>query len=304
MYFNIQRFSTHDGDGIRSILFLKGCTLACPWCQNPESRSSKQSLLFDPALCLNNCSLCQKASNSIIRNKDNKIEIDRLNINKEDLIKLTDCCPTKALSVCGKDGEVDKLCEELLKDKAFFIESNGGVTFSGGEPLMQSELVADIAKRLQMEGVNTAIETCLHTPWKNIEAVLPYIDCWLTDLKHDDLDKFNSWTNGSLTRIKKNLIKLAKVSKRLIIRLPIVPSFNDTEEELKRIIDFVVSLETCSELHLIPYHILGIGKYNLLDLSYNCSLQPLNKPKLLENIKQYAKNHPLCTYPLTVTIRG
>lgn len=304
MYFNIQRFSTHDGDGIRSILFLKGCSLACPWCQNPESRSKKRSLLFDQHLCLQDCLLCQQASNAITRNKDNKIMIERRNLNEQDLAQLADCCPTKALSVCGKESCVEALCEALLKDKAFYIESAGGVTFSGGEPLMQPELVTDIAKRMRQEGINTAIETCLHVPWKNIAAVLPYIDCWLTDLKHDDLHKFNDWTKGSLARIKKNFQQLAKQAKRLIIRVPIVPGFNDSQQELQHIIDFVVSLESCCELHLLPYHILGISKYNLLDMPYHCSSQPLNNPELLANAKQYAQDHPLRTQSLTVTLRG
>jgi pyruvate formate lyase activating enzyme len=304
MYFDIQRFSTHDGDGIRSILFLKGCSLACPWCQNPESRSEKRSLLFDQRLCLQDCQACQKETNTITRNKEGLIVIDRLTIDEKVLDSLTQCCPTQALSVCGKETQQDILCETLLKDKAFYIQSGGGVTFSGGEPLMQPELVENIAKRMHQEGINTAIETCMHVPWKNIERVLPYIDCWLTDLKHTDQQKFQEWAKGSLSRIQKNFQQLALHAKRIVIRIPIVPGFNDTEQELHAIIDFAVSLKACCELHLLPYHTLGINKYDLLDMPYHCADKPLDNPVLLINAQEYAQNHPQSVQKLTVTIRG
>jgi len=304
MFFNIQRFSTHDGDGIRSILFLKGCSLACPWCQNPESRSAKRSLLFDSRLCVKDCSACLQITPAIRRNCDDQIIINRKLINDDTLDKLTACCPAKALTVCGEQAREEPLCSTLLKDKPFYIQSDGGVTFSGGEPLMQPVLVENIAKRMHDEGINTAIETCMHAPWKNIEQLLPFLDCWLTDLKHTDSKKFQAWTKGSLSRIKNNFQQLAKKGKRLVVRVPIVPGFNDTQEELNNIIDFVVSLESCSEIHLLPYHTLGINKYKLLDMPYQCSEKPLNNPDLLVKTQAYAENHPLSVQKLTVTIRG
>ncbi|WP_028863665.1 glycyl-radical enzyme activating protein [Psychromonas aquimarina] len=304
MYFNIQRFSTHDGDGIRSILFLKGCTLACSWCQNPESRSEKRSLLFDPSLCLSGCSACLEVSSAITRDHTDAVIINRPAVNELYLDRLKTVCPTKALSVCGEQAHTDLLCEQLLKDKPFYIQSDGGVTFSGGEPLMQAELVRDIAQRMHQEGINTAVETCMHVPWKNIESVLPYIDCWLTDLKHTDAQKFKLWAKGSLSRIKNNFQRLAKQAKRLVIRVPVVPGFNDTRAELQEIVDFAVSLESCSELHLLPYHTLGSNKYNLLDIKYLCSDKPLNNPELLADAQLYAQNHPLSRKQFTVKIRG
>lgn len=303
MFFNIQRFSTHDGDGIRSILFLKGCSLACPWCQNPESRSEKRSLLFDSRLCVKDCAGCLQETPAITRNSDDQIIINRKQISENVLDKLATSCPTKALTVCGEKAHEDALCSALLKDKPFYIQSDGGITFSGGEPLMQPVLVANIAKRMHDEGINTAIETCMHAPWKNIEQVLPFIDCWLTDLKHTEPKKFKAWAKGSLPRIKNNFQQLAKEGKRMVIRVPIVPGFNDTEEELNNIIDFVVSLETCSEIHLLPYHTFGINKYNLLGMPYHCSEKPLNNPDLLVKAQQYAENHP-SAQKLTVLIRG
>ncbi|EIV8500400.1 glycyl-radical enzyme activating protein [Vibrio parahaemolyticus] len=309
MYFNIQRFSTHDGDGIRTILFLKGCSLSCPWCQNPESRSEKHSLLFDERSCIAGCQLCVSAykqtvngdmASDGIRRIDDQIIINRKAMSEAQIIALRNVCPTQALSICGEAAKSDDLFEVLMKDKPFYDQSQGGVTFSGGEPLMQPSLVAELAERLHQNHVSTAVESCMHVPWKNVEKVAPYIDCWLADLKHTDEEKFLCWAKGSLKRIKDNFRKLAPIAKRIVIRIPVVPGFNDTIDELKAIIDFAASLESCQELHLLPYHTLGINKYRLLDMPYECSDKPLNNPELLENAMQYASEHT----QLNVIVRG
>ncbi|GGA79596.1 pyruvate formate lyase-activating protein [Neiella marina] len=299
MYFNIQRFSNHDGDGIRTILFLKGCSLSCAWCQNPESQSRKRSLLFDQRSCLADCQLCAEACSHIQRDVG-RLRIERSLIDQQQLIALQQVCPTQALSVCGQPADADQLLAELLRDKPFYQQSGGGVTFSGGEPLMQPQLVADLAQRLQQQSVSTAVETCMHVPWKNIEMAAPYIDCWLTDLKHTDADKFNQWAHGSVDRIKQNFSRLAAIAKRLVVRVPVVPGFNDSMEELQAIIDFAASLAHCHELHLLPYHTLGINKYRLLDQPYECADKPLNKPELLQDAQAYAHSNT----HLDVVIRG
>ncbi|HHG3342607.1 TPA: glycyl-radical enzyme activating protein [Vibrio parahaemolyticus] len=309
MYFNIQRFSTHDGDGIRTILFLKGCSLSCPWCQNPESRSAKHSLLFDERSCMADCLLCVSAykqtvngdmASDGIRRIDDQIIINRKAMSEAQIIALRNVCPTQALSICGEAAKSDDLFEVLMKDKPFYDQSQGGVTFSGGEPLMQPSLVAELAERLHQNHVSTAVESCMHVPWKNVEKVAPYIDCWLADLKHTDEEKFLRWAKGTLKRIKDNFRKLAPMAKCIVIRVPVVPGFNDTIDELKAIIDFAASLESCQELHLLPYHTLGINKYRLLDMPYECSDKPLNNPELLENAMQYASEHT----QLNVIVRG
>lgn len=299
MYFNIQRFSTHDGDGIRSILFLKGCSLACPWCQNPESRSPKHSLLFDERSCLDQCTSCVDVCPSIERTKDT-ITINRQTLDEAQIIALQNVCPTQALSVCGEEAKEGMLTDTLMKDKPFYDQSGGGVTFSGGEPLMQPNLVTSIGTELHRQGVNTAIETCMHVPWKNVEQTAPHIDCWLADLKHTNEQKFLEWTQGSLKRIKANFQKLAPIAKRIVIRVPVVPGFNDTEAELADIIDFAASLESCNEIHLLPYHTLGINKYRLLDMPYLCADKPLNNPELLEYAQQHAKQYS----HMNVIVRG
>ncbi|MDF4797456.1 glycyl-radical enzyme activating protein, partial [Vibrio parahaemolyticus] len=228
------------------------------------------------------------------------IIINRKAMSEAQIIALRNVCPTQALSICGEAAKSDDLFEVLMRDKPFYDQSQGGVTFSGGEPLMQADLVAELAQRLHDNQVSTAIESCMHVPWKNVEKAAPHIDCWLADLKHTDEEKFLSWAKGSLKRIKDNFRKLAPIAKRIVIRVPVVPGFNDTIDELKAIIDFAASLESCQELHLLPYHTLGINKYRLLDMPYECSDKPLNNPELLENAMQYASEHT----QLNVIVRG
>ena len=287
-YFNIQRFSTRDGDGIRSILFLKGCTLSCSWCQNPESMSNKSTLLFDQKLCLSGCQQCTQVCANITK-KNHIVTVDRQAMKSSDIEPLRLICPTRALTVCGEEADEEELFNQLIKDKHFYDQSQGGVTFSGGEPLTQPEQVTNLARRLQEYGVSCAVESCLHVPWKYIEPVVPFIDTWLVDLKHTDETRFKAWTKGSLSLIKTNLTRLDTVAHRMIVRVPVVPGFNDTLPELQAIIDFTANLKHCQELHLLPYHTLGIGKYHLMGLDYQCSPKPLNKPELLKDAQQYAQ---------------
>lgn len=299
MYFNIQRFSTHDGDGIRTILFLKGCTLACPWCQNPESRSKGYSLLYDPRLCIAGCSRCQQQRTAISRTPEKTLQINRSLLTQDDYQALQQCCPAQALTICGNPIEVDQIYHELMRDKAFY-QQGGGITFSGGEPLHQSDLVEQLCRRIHQEdGVTTAIETCLHAPAKAVKQLLPHIDCWLTDLKHIDGQKFQQWTHGSLHPIQRNFALLAEHQARFIIRIPVIPEFNATDQELQAMIDYAASLGGCEAIHLLPYHTLGMNKYQLLGEPYQCSTSPLNDPDLLARCQDYAQR-----YALPVTIRG
>ena len=139
MIFNIQRYSTHDGPGIRTVVFLKGCSLGCRWCQNPESRARTQDLLYDARLCLEGCELCAKAAPEVIERALNGLLIHREKLTPEHLTALTDCCPTQALTVCGEVKSVEEIMTTVLRDKPFYDRSGGGLTLSGGEPFMQPE---------------------------------------------------------------------------------------------------------------------------------------------------------------------
>jgi pyruvate formate lyase activating enzyme len=146
MIFNIQRYSTHDGPGIRTVVFLKGCSLGCRWCQNPESRAREREVLFDARLCLEGCDLCQQVAPKAISRALNGLLIARENLTDSDLNALTDCCPTQALTVCGEDKSVEDIMATVLRDKAFYTRSGGGITLSGGEPFMHPELAFSLLK--------------------------------------------------------------------------------------------------------------------------------------------------------------
>ena len=219
MIFNIQRYSTHDGPGIRTVVFLKGCSLGCRWCQNPESRARTQDLLYDPRLCLEGCELCAKAAPEVIERALNGLLIHR---------------------------------EKL--------------TLSGGEPFMQPEMATALLQASHEAGIHTAVETCLHVPWKYIAPSLPYIDLFLADLKHVADAPFKQWTDGNAARVLDNLKKLAAAGKKIIIRVPLIQGFNADETSVKAITDFAADELHVSEIHFLPYHTLGINKYHLINL--------------------------------------
>ena len=187
----------------------------------------------------------------------------------------------------------------VLRDKPFYDRSGGGITLSGGEPFMQPELAASLFKASHEAGIHTAVETCLHVPWKYIEPSLPWIDLFLADLKHVADAPFKQWTDGSASRVLENLKKLAAAGKKIIIRVPLVQGFNADEEAIKAITDFAADELHVSEIHFLPYHTLGINKYHLLNQPYHAPDKPLDAPDLLAFAQQYA-----CTKGLTATLRG
>lgn len=157
MIFNIQRYSTHDGPGIRTVVFLKGCSLGCRWCQNPESRARSEDLLYDSRLCLAGCDLCQQAAPEVITRTLDGLIIDRQNVNDKHITALRDCCPTTALTVCGEEKNVEAIMATVLRDKPFYDRSGGGITLSGGEPFMNLTLA---------QALKLAIRQVFTPPWK------------------------------------------------------------------------------------------------------------------------------------------
>lgn len=293
MIFDLQRYSTHDGPGIRTLVFLKGCSLACRWCQNPESRSPTPDLLFDPRLCLAGCDLCQRACPSAIHRQGDALCIDRRRLGRDELASLRTCCPSEAIRVCGQEQSLDDLMSDILRDRAFFERSGGGVTLSGGEPFMQPELARDLLRACKAEGLHTAVESCLHVPWQQIEPSLPHLDLVLADLKHLDQARFFEWTRGKVALVLDNLRRLAKRGIPLQIRVPLIPGFNADSDSIAAIVDTAASLATVREIHFLPYHTLGIGKYALLDQPYLAPDKPLDDPDLLSFAHAYAQRQGL-----------
>ncbi|MRT47498.1 glycyl-radical enzyme activating protein [Raoultella sp. RIT712] len=299
MIFNIQRYSTHDGPGIRTVVFLKGCSLGCRWCQNPESRARSADLLYDARLCLDGCDLCQQAAPEVITRTLDGLIIHREKLTDEHYTRLRECCPTTALSVCGEEKSVAEIMATVLRDKPFYDRSGGGITLSGGEPFMNPELAQQLLQASHEAGIHTAVETCLHVPWKYIAPSLPWTDLFLADLKHVNEAIFNQWTDGSARRVLDNLQRVAQAGKKIIIRVPLIQGFNADEAAITAITDFAADRLQVAEIHFLPYHTLGMNKYQLLNQPYTAPDKPLADPELLAFAQHYAQSKGL-----TATLRG
>ncbi len=299
MIFNIQRYSTHDGPGIRTVVFLKGCSLGCRWCQNPESRARTQDLLFDARLCLDGCELCQLAAPDIVQRVADRLVIHREKLQPDCFAALEHCCPTQALTVCGEDKTAEDILATVMRDRPFYERSGGGITLSGGEPFMNPQLAQTLLQRSHEAGIHTAVETCLHVPWRYIEPSLAYIDLFLADLKHVDSAVFKQWTDGSAKRVLDNLKRIAAAGKKMTIRVPLIPGFNADEDSIRAITDFAADELNVSDIHFLPYHTLGMNKYVLLDQPYHAPDKPLDCPTLLNFAEDYAQQKGLAA-----TLRG
>ncbi|PWW12597.1 glycyl-radical enzyme activating protein [Mangrovibacter plantisponsor] len=300
MIFNIQRYSTHDGPGIRTVVFLKGCSLACRWCQNPESRSAEPEVLFDARLCLTGCACCcHAAPRAISRKPGGALDIARSKLSGNAVNVLVKCCPSQALTVCGENRTVEDIMQVVLRDKPFYQRSGGGVTLSGGEPFMNPELARALLQASHEAGIHTAVETCLHVPWHNIEPCLPFTRLFLADLKHTDAELFKTWTRGSARRVMANLQRLAEQGAQVVIRVPLIPGFNASEGAVRNIVDFAAGLPGVEQIHFLPYHTLGMNKYALLGLPYEAPEKPLDNPGLLTFAQSYAHQKGLAA-----TLRG
>ncbi|MGO8695582.1 MAG: glycyl-radical enzyme activating protein [Rectinemataceae bacterium] len=273
MIFDIQRFSTHDGPGIRTVVFFKGCPLACAWCENPESQSFRPELLYTKAHCIG-CESCLHAANggAVMRGPpEGGIAIDR---RAEPPASLDSICPAKALRIAGREASVEEIMAEVRRDRDFFAKSGGGLTLSGGEPLAQIDLAEELVRAASSEGIDVAIETCLAVGRKVVERIFALPLRWLADLKHVDPAAFREGTGGDSEPILENIRFLAARGADLTLRVPMVPGFNDDERSMRRIFEFVAGLPlpvasaAGRHLDLLPYHDLAAGKYLALGRGY------------------------------------
>ena len=245
--FDIERNSYVDGPGIRTTVFFKGCNLRCAWCHNPESQSPKPQMMFYK----NKCTVCGKCKEKC----PNALETCSL------CGRCTLYCPHDARDICGKEYTVDEVLKEVVKDKSFYETSGGGVTFSGGECMLQIEFLTKILKACKQNGIHTAVDTAGHVPYERFEQILPYTDLFLYDVKCFDSDKHRQYTGVENQLILKNLKSLLAKSTPVWIRIPIIPTVNDTEEELQRIKEYLSSCGAPEKVELLPYHAMGEHKY-------------------------------------------
>jgi len=263
--FDIQRFSLHDGPGIRTTIFLKGCPLSCIWCQNPESISTEPELIFFEKRCTG-CGECVK----VCPNKVHQLVDGKRFIKRKLCRQCGRCvqeCYSEALVMCGKSMTVSEVISEIEKDRLFYRNSGGGVTLSGGEPLFQAEFSLELLKKCKNKGIQTAIETSGYLRWEILEKVLDYLDLVLYDIKQIDSVKHRQYTGVSNELILANLEKLAEKKVSLNIRLPIIPSYNDLESDLGKTADFLKKLGV-KNVELMPYNELAESKWSCLGKEY------------------------------------
>lgn len=275
--FDIQRFSIHDGPGIRTIVFLKGCPLSCLWCSNPESQKLKPALMYQPMNCIH-CGKCVSACKIKAINPKNKEFIDRNTCTS--CGECVNVCPTGALTIKGKKMTVEQVIKELKKDAIFYRRSGGGITLSGGEPLVQSAFVKELLKACKAQGWHTAIETTAYANTEVIESVFPYIDLTLMDIKSTNSLLHKKYTGVSNEIIIDNAKLVSKITK-MVVRVPLIPGFNSSEEDILEICNIVKTLNNVNTIHLLPYHTYGENKYDLLGREYLMKeIKPLNNKEI------------------------
>ncbi|MBQ8204097.1 MAG: glycyl-radical enzyme activating protein [Clostridia bacterium] len=245
--FDIQKFSVHDGPGIRTIVFLKGCALRCRWCCNPESQ---------------------------------KYEIQTMLQNGKE-------------KTIGRDVSVGEVMKTVKQDMPYYRRSGGGLTLSGGEMLCQSDFAYALLRTAKENAINTAVETTGFAEWETIEKLLPYIDTVLMDIKHTDSAKHKEFTTRSNELILENAVKIAENAKKLIIRVPVIPTFNDTEAEIGSIAGFAASLKGVDEINLLPYHSFGRDKYEGLGRDYKMGDLPSPTDEKMQRLKAVAEGYGL-----------
>jgi len=298
LIFNIQRYSIHDGPGIRTLVFMKGCPLRCLWCDNPEGQLMRPEVLFSEVRCIK-CWKCVDICpvNAIVK-RENTIEINRkICINCG---KCAEVCYAEAIRLAGKWVTVEEVLKEIIKDIIFYEVSQGGVTVGGGEPTMQPEFTTQLLKACKEHGINTAIETCGYTKWENFQKMLKYLDLIFYDIKHMDSKKHQLLTGKPNELILENLEKLSRETVPIIVRIPLVPGCNDQKENIKSTAKFLSKLGgNIVRVEILPYHRLGITKYKQLGREYQLNnVKPPSKEKLQDVV------NIMRTYSLEVQIGG
>ncbi len=281
--FNIQKYSVHDGPGIRTVVFLKGCPLRCRWCSNPESQKPQPQLVYNPKKCLTleHCVRCIEVCTvgAIKSGEGNRVQVDRDTCTE--CLLCTKACPSLALNVYGETMTISQVMDKVEEDSSFYSRSGGGLTISGGEPMHQVEFAVSLLKEAKRRRINTAMETCGFCQWEDLREACELLDTLLYDVKSLDPEKHRVFTGISNELILENLRKAREAFPELAIwvRTPIIPGFNDEPEDIRRILAHIQNMpNTCFEA--LDYHRMGKPKYEYLGLEFPMGDQKLDEEKI------------------------
>ena len=292
--FNIQKLSIHDGPGIRTTVFFKGCPLRCLWCANPESQKKEPEIACFPIRCMG-CGCCREIC-------PEKAVMEDFSVSKELCIQCLKCaeeCFSDGKKVIGNSYTAEDVFREIIKDRGFYETSGGGVTFSGGEPLMQQKFLMECLKMCREAGIHTAIETTGMAPEEKLLQAAPFLDLIYFDLKHMDDEMHRKLTGVSNRQILKNFRRLTEVHRNVTARIPVIPGCNDEEENIRKTAAFAAECGAAG-LELLPYHRLGEGKYAQLGREYHLTDRQVPgkeyMQRLLEISEKACGSHPMkCT---------
>ena len=296
--FDIKRYAIHDGPGIRTTVFLKGCLLNCPWCHNPEGRNEKPEFMWWAEKCIG-CEDCQNAcTKEAISFSDDSLLLDRA---KCDLCgTCADACPSEALKLVGKEMTIAQVLKVIEKDRAFYDQSGGGATLSGGEPLLQPDFSLSLLQACKERGIHTAVDTCGHVDSKVLMRISEHVDLFLYDLKLINEEKHKRFTGVSNQLILENLKELSDSGRKTIVRFPLVPGVNDDEGNIQEVGAYVSSLGGVKEINVLPYHKGGVEKFRRLNRSEDQLFK--NTPPSAEALNRVQRK--LKSLGLKVRVRG
>jgi pyruvate formate lyase activating enzyme len=289
--FDIQRFSIHDGPGIRTTVFFKGCPLSCWWCHNPESQAPEPEVIFRATRCIR-CGACL----SVCPQGAISWDSDAISTDREKCTQCGACvqvCYSEAREAVGREMTVDQVMAEIERDVAFYDESDGGVTISGGEPLWQADFLLAILRACQEHEIHAALDTCGFSPWETLDAIRVHVDLFLYDLKSMDDAKHRSFTGVSNELILKNLQALSERGHNIVLRVPIIPGINDDDGNIRQTGAFAAALPHLRRVDLLPYHHTGADKYDRLDRTYGLPETRPPSDKRLADIAQILRGFGL-----------
>jgi len=286
LVFNVMRFSLHDGPGIRTTVFLKGCPLRCWWCHNPESQSPTPEVIYFEERCVRSGECVRACPHQALR-WDGQLLLDALRCQR--CGGCASACPTGARELAGHKMTVPDLLAEVSKDRVFFEESGGGVTISGGEPLMQAEFVETVLAACRVDRIHTVLETCGFAEWRTVERVAANVDLFLYDLKLIDVERHRHYTGVTNDLILDNLRRLSERGSAIVVRVPVVPGVNDDRTSLEALSAFLSPLGL-RNVDLLPYHRIGSEKYHRLRLPYRMAGVPTPTAERMEALATHLRS--------------